>query len=67
MKDDEFNKTMTSTDKDAWLNFKDVVEKCLENNRYLQFKTIVSTMLHNLKRLSYLMNMKIHSLKSHFD
>ncbi|XP_014480135.1 PREDICTED: uncharacterized protein LOC106747274 [Dinoponera quadriceps] len=67
MKDDEFIKTMISIEKDAWLSFKDVVKEFLGNNRDLQFRTIVSTMLQNFKRLGCLMSIKIHFHKCYLD
>lgn len=67
MKDDDFIKTMTAIQKDAWLSFKDVVQNFLGNNRDPKFKTIVSTMLQNFKRLGCLMSMKLHFLFSHLD
>lgn len=67
MKDKEFLITMKPDEKNAWLSFQSVCKNFLGNNRDQNFKTIVSTMLANFKKLGCLMSLKIHCLFSHLD
>lgn len=67
MRDENFTKTMTTNEKNAWVSFKSVVENFLGNNRDPKFKSIVSTMLSNFKKLGCLMSLKLHFLFSHLD
>ena len=41
IKDINFEKTVTSVEKDAWLGFKSVVDRFLGNKKHLQFRDIV--------------------------
>jgi len=67
MKDDDFVKTMTAKEKNAWLSFKKVVQNFLGNNRDPNYKTLVSTMLSHFQELGCLMSSKLHYLFSHLD
>ncbi len=67
MKDDEFEKSMTKTEKNAWFSFKEVVYNFLGNYRDTKYETIVSTMLSHFRKLGCLMSLKLHYLFSHLD
>lgn len=67
MKDDDFEKTMTSVEKNAWTSFKSLVENFLGNHRDPNYAAIVSTMLKNFEKLGCLMSMKLHFLFSHLE
>lgn len=67
MKDTNFEKTMTLTEKEAWDSFKLVVHNFLGNYWDAKYETIVSTMLKNCQKLGCLISLKLHFLFSHLD
>lgn len=67
LRDPEFIKKMTDTEKAAWLSFKMVVENFLGNHKSADYKKIVSDMVSNFGELGCLMNLKLHFLDSHID
>lgn len=66
MKDENFEKTMTPAEKDAWIGLKNVVEGFL-GNRSSNYKEIVQNMLHVYKNLGCNISIKVHFLNSHLD
>jgi hypothetical protein len=67
MFDEDFLRTMTEVEREAWIAFKSAVTKFLGNNKNPDYVTIVANMLENFKVLGCLMSLKINFLKSHFD
>lgn len=67
MKDVDFEKTMTTKEKNAWISFKEVVEKFLGNNKDPKYRDLVKKMLNSFKKLGCNMSIKIHFLHSHID
>lgn len=65
--DDDFIKTMTKLEKDAWVSFKDVVKNFLGNNRSPSYKEIVAQMVKNFGKMGCLMSYKLHFLHNHLD
>lgn len=64
IKDENFVRTITATENNAWLSFKQVVQNCLGKYRDAKFKNIVSTMLKEFRKLGCLMSLKLHFLYS---
>jgi hypothetical protein len=58
---------MTEVETEAWLAFKSVVTKFLENNKDRDYITFIASMLEKFKVLGYLMSLKVHFLNSHLD
>ena len=65
--DDEFKRTMTSDQLNAWNSFDSVVNGFLGNNRAENYKALVTTLLKNYKKINVNMSLKIHFLHSHLD
>jgi hypothetical protein len=55
-----FRLTMTEVERGAWIAFKSVATKFLENNKDPDYVAIVANMLENFKVLGCLMSIKIH-------
>lgn len=66
-RDEKFVTKMTSTQKAAWLSFKDVAQNFLGNHKSENYKTLVNKLLKNYQKLGCLMNLKLHFLHSHLD
>lgn len=67
MCDPNFEDTMSQTEKQAWQSYKDVVKNFLGNSMSPAYKTIVNTMLENLRKLGCNMSLKLHFLHAHID
>ena len=67
LKDEKFLNKMNKKEKDAWLSFKEVVEKFLGNHKEENYKELVTDMIKKYKELGCLMSYKIHFLDSHLD
>lgn len=65
--DDQFEKTMTSLEHNAWISFKDVVDNFLGNYRHKDYRMYVETMLRHYCDLGCSMSLKLHFLHSHLD
>jgi hypothetical protein len=63
MFNEDFLLTMSEVEREAWIAFKCVVTKFLENNKDSHYVTIVANVLEKFKAL----RLKIHFLKSHLD
>jgi hypothetical protein len=58
---------MTEVETEAWLAFKSVVTKLLENNKDRDYITFIASMLEKFKVLGYLMSLNINFLNSRLD
>lgn len=67
LKDDDFEKKMTSKEKVAWQSFREVTKKFLGNNKDPDYVNIVTKMVRSFGELGCLMNLKLHFLHSHLD
>jgi len=67
LKDEQFEKKMTSVEKAAWRSFREVTQKFLGNRKDADYRNIVKQMVNDFKNLGCLMNLKIHFLDSHLD
>lgn len=67
MFDVNFESTMTSNEKEAWISFKQVVTKFMGNEKDPEYKSIVANMLKKFEQLGCLMSLKVHFLNSHLD
>lgn len=67
MFDDNFETTMTSNEKEAWVSFKQVVVKFLGNDEDTEYESIVANMLKKFEQLGCLMSLKVHFLNSHLN
>jgi hypothetical protein len=65
MKDLHFVDYMLSTEKAAWLSFKEVVENFLGNSKSVEYEQLVNNMLTNFHQLGCNMSLKVHILHSH--
>ena len=65
--DDQFEETMSSIEKSAWIALKDVINNFLGNNRAPNYKEIVNNMLDKFQEFGCNMNLKPHFLNSHLD
>lgn len=66
-KDREFENTMNSLEKEAWLSFKAVVEGFLGNKKDPNYRNLVERLLKAFQNLGCLMSVKVHFLHSHID
>jgi hypothetical protein len=67
MKDQQFENTMKSVERKAWVSFKNVVDNFLGNHKAPNYAEIVETLLVDYQQLGCNMNLKIHFLRSHLD
>ena len=67
LNDEQFPKTMTRVELNAWNGFVDVVENFLGNKKHPRYKEKVSKMLKSYEKLGCNMSIKVHFLKSHLD
>ena len=67
IKDDNFEKIITSVEKDARLSFKSVVDRFLGNKKRPQFWYIVKNLLNSYENLGCNMSIKVHFLNCHLD
>lgn len=67
VKDNNFVKSMTENEKNAWTSFVSVIKNFLGNKRSENYQEIVETMLKNLKVLGINMSSKIHYLHNHLE
>lgn len=58
---------MGDTEKEAWVSFKDVVHRFLENTKNPLYKTIVERMLTAYEAQACKMSLKVQFLHSHID
>jgi hypothetical protein len=65
--DEDFLLTTTEGEREAWIAFKRVVTKFLENNKDPNYITNCINMLQKFKVLGCLMSLKILFLNSHLD
>ena len=67
MRDPNFVDKMETKEKAAWTSFKLVVTGFLGNTKDPNYKTIVTDMLVNFKKLDCNMSIKVYFLHSHLD
>ncbi|CAH1111013.1 unnamed protein product [Psylliodes chrysocephalus] len=67
MTDERFDTTMNTTELEAWLAFKDVVNNFLGNHKHSDHKNIVANLLDKIQKLGCNMRIKLHFLDSHLD
>lgn len=67
MSDGEFEATINTTELEAWLAFKNVVNDFLGNHKHPDYKNIVATLLDKYQKLGCNMSIKLHFLDSHLD
>lgn len=67
MKDQQFENSMKSIERNAWVSFKNVVDNFLGNHKSPDYGEIVETLLVNYQKLGCNMSLKIHFLHSHLD
>ena len=58
---------LTSTEKRAWLSFKNVVDQFLGNVKIPDWKKEVSRMVDSFQKLKFSMNLKSHFMDSHIE
>jgi hypothetical protein len=66
-KDKIFEESMTPAEREAWISFKDVIDKFLGNNKDPNYEQVVNNMLEKYKVLGCKMSLKLHFLFSHLD
>jgi hypothetical protein len=59
--------TMKTVEREAWNAFKEIIEKFLGNYKDLNYKQIVEKVLENFIALGCAMNLKVHFLNAHLD
>ena len=67
LKDEEFDHTLSGTEKVAWNAFRDVVQNFLGNTKALNYIELVEHMIESYKNMGCNMSLKIHFLHSHLD
>ena len=58
---------MTDVEENAWLSFRQVISKLLENKKDPNCRRIVKNMSVNFQKLVCRMSIKVHFLHSHLD
>ena len=58
---------MSDVKKNAWLSFREVVSKFLENKKDPNYKSIVENLFVNFQKLGCRMSVKVPFLHSHLD
>ena len=58
---------MTDTNKNAWLSFREVVSKYLENKKDSNYRSIVENLFVNFQKLGCRMSVKVPFLHFHLD
>ena len=66
-KEKDFQNTMTNVEKNAWVSFKEVIDKFLGNYKDENYENIVQNMLQHFRRLGCNMSLKVHFLFSHLN
>ena len=67
LKDDVFVTIMTSTEKRAWLSFKNVFKQFLGNVKSPDWKKEVSRMVDSFQKLKCSISLKLHFMDSHVE
>ena len=67
MKDDDFDRTLTGSERNVWNAFKLLVHNFLGKHRSPDYEQIVSELLESMKNLGSRMSIKMHFLHSHLD
>ena len=67
LKDDVFVSKMISTEKRAWLSFKNVAEQFLGNVTSPDWRKEVSRMVDSFQKLKCSMSLKLHFMDSHVE
>jgi hypothetical protein len=62
-----FGESMTPAEREAWISFKEVIDKFLRNNEDANYEQVVNNMLEKCKVLGRKMSLKLHFLFSHLD
>jgi hypothetical protein len=66
-KDKMFEESMTPAEREAWIYFKEVIDKFLGNNKDTNYEQVVNNMLEKYKVLGCKMCLKLHFLFSHLN
>lgn len=67
MNDNDFDKSMTETERNAWASFVQVIKNFLGNNKAPNYVQLVENMLDKFRDLGCNMSIKIHYLHTHLD
>jgi hypothetical protein len=62
-----FEESVTLAEREAWIYFKEVIDKFLGNNKDTNCEQVVNNMLEKYKVLGCKMRRKLHFLFSHLD
>ncbi|GFG28855.1 hypothetical protein Cfor_09868, partial [Coptotermes formosanus] len=66
-KDKMFEESMTAIEREAWISFKEAIDKFLGNNNDTNYEQVVNNMLEKYKVLGSKMSLKLHFLFSRLD
>jgi hypothetical protein len=58
---------MTPAERQAWISFKEVIDKFLGNDKDTDYEQVVNNVLEKYKVLGCKMSLKLHFLFSHLD
>jgi hypothetical protein len=58
---------LTPAERDAWISFKEVIDKFLGNNRDTNYEQVVNNMLEKYKVVGCKMSLKLHFVFSLLD
>ena len=67
LKDEDFDHTLSGTEKVAWNAFRDVAHNFLGNTKAPNYTDLVEHMINSYKNMGCNMSLKIHFLDSHLD
>ena len=67
LKDEDFDHTLSGTEKVAWNAFRDVAHNFLGNTKAPNYIELMKHMIDSYKNMGCNMSLKIHFLRSHLD
>lgn len=67
VKDENFEKSLSDHEKDAWTGLKNVMKSFLGNHKDPNYKDIIGRMLETFEALGCKMSLKVHFLHAHLD